>query len=412
MARLIRKTYKDKNGKRHQSNYQVEFYDDGRSPRRKRISLGTRDKAAAEHKKLDLERQYAMGLFDPWDAGPSDKPTVAKAVKLFIKRQKRLGRAEGTVTHYEALLTRLKDSLAPKFLLIDVKCRHVEAFLEGCDIGASSTKNYVRHFRAFFHWAVKTGYIDRVPFSDDFKEEIASLQDHPLPSHYSLEQFEELCRLADEQAASPTMKRYPNPSWVADVLRGLFLLGNRPKELETLQWQDLDLASGYVLFRRTKNRQQRRVYVPERLQSYLAGMEARRLTPTEPAELVFKTAYGHPLTKDSRHNVGRRVKSFARELGFSEDIKSLYGMRHGFATHHTMNGSPAAVVAGMLGHKRLAQLDAYSHYSPQAGAKWQEEAFGGEAVDLEAENAYLKNENEQLKARVAELESELTTELM
>lgn len=212
MAKLIEKHYMDKGGKRRLTNYQIEFYADERSPKRKRISSGTRDRSAAEHKKLDLERRYAMGLYDPWDAGPSDKPTLAKPVKLFIRRQKRLGRAEGTVTHYKELLRPLKDSLAPNFLFTDVKCRHVEAFLEGCDIGASSTKNYARHFRTFFNCAVKTGYIDTVPFSDDFKEEIASLRDDPLPSHYSLEEFEALCREADKQAASPTMKRYPDRS--------------------------------------------------------------------------------------------------------------------------------------------------------------------------------------------------------
>lgn len=409
MAKLIEKYYRDMDGERRQSTYQVEFYSDERSPRRKRVSTGTRDRRAAEHKRLELERRFAMGLFDPWDAGPSDKPTVAKAVKLFMKRQKRLGRGEDTISHYEALLNRLKGSLPPGFLLIDVRCEHVERFLDRCEINASSTKNYVRHFRTFFRWAVKKGYTNKVPFSDDFREQINSLADDPLPSHYTLEQFEQLCAAADEYAKKAHVTRYANPTWVGDALRGLFLMGNRPKELETLTWANVDLDHGYVHFRKTKNRSQRRVYIPKCLQAYLREMQARRLTPSDTAELVFKTATGEPLTKQNRRNLARAVRRLAKKLKLPEDIKALYGLRHGFCTHHTMNGTPTAIVSGMVGHKRLAQMDTYSHYSPTAGAKWQEEAFGGDGENLAAQNARLREENKRLQARIAELEDQLTS---
>ena len=73
MARLVPKYYKNKDGKKLLSVYQVEFYDRHRHPSRKRISLGTKDKRGAILKLAKLDTKYLAGLFDPWgDAVPKD----------------------------------------------------------------------------------------------------------------------------------------------------------------------------------------------------------------------------------------------------------------------------------------------------------------------------------------------------
>lgn len=95
-------------------------------------------------------------------------------------------------------------------------------------------------------------------------------------------------------------------------------------------------------------------------------------------------------------------------IGLPDDIKALYGFRHGFATHHTMSGTPLPVVSGMLGHKRLAQMDAYSHFSPDAAAKWQEEAFSETTRDdIRKENERFKEENEALRSENEALQAEV-----
>lgn len=412
MARLVPKSYKDKEGVTHVTSYHAEFYNRNRSPRRKRVSLGTRDEKTAELKMASLERDEALGVYDPWTDGTEEAVTYAEAKKRFVRRQKRLGRSDDTVHHYDVLLDRLADSLPPAIGMRDVKCRHIEAFLDGCDIGASSTKNYTRHFRTFFNWATKKGYIDRVPFTDDFREHVRSLRDDPLPSFYTYEQFERLCEEADKLHKTPYHKRYVNPSWVADAIRGLFIMGNRPKELETLAWRDVDLSSGYVRFRKTKTGKPRRVPIPKRLVRYFEEMAARRLAPDDPSELVFKTASGQPLTKNNRRNVGRRVKKLAKKLGMPEDIKALYGLRHGHATHHTMQGTPTRIVSGVMGHERLSTMDNYSHFIPEEGKKHQDRVFGEgqeeceECAKLRKETRKLKARIKQLKARAKELETE------
>src|SRR5690606_37374818 len=159
MAKLREKHYTDAKGKRHRSNYQAEFYDASRHPKRKRVSLGTKNKVAAELKMHELERDYVLGVYDPWEDKPAESIPLSVAVGRFIKRQRRLGCAEDTVAYYESLLNRLVTALPVKLPVRDVRCEHIESFLDECEIGAESTKTYVRHFRTFFNWALEQGLI-------------------------------------------------------------------------------------------------------------------------------------------------------------------------------------------------------------------------------------------------------------
>src|SRR5690606_797639 len=163
---------------------------------------------------------------------------------------------------------------------------HVENFLDSCDLNATSARTYVRHLRAFFNWAHRNGHIQDVPLSGDLRERMNGQAADPLPSFYTLEQFQQLCEAADARAETAYYKRYANPYWIADFIRALFYLGARPKELAALEWQDVDLQTGYVRLRQTKNKTPRQVYVPSPMLAHFEAMAARR-TSSDPEERVF-----------------------------------------------------------------------------------------------------------------------------
>lgn len=77
--------YKE-DGTRFVRGYYAEFSDPHRRPKRKRLSLKTRDKRVARQKFATLEREVALGIRDPW-VGVHDNADalLPKTISLFVK---------------------------------------------------------------------------------------------------------------------------------------------------------------------------------------------------------------------------------------------------------------------------------------------------------------------------------------
>ena len=58
-------------------HYYLQFYDATRSPKRKRIALGVRDKRTAERLRIEHESAYVRGELDPW-AEPLPEPACER----------------------------------------------------------------------------------------------------------------------------------------------------------------------------------------------------------------------------------------------------------------------------------------------------------------------------------------------
>ena len=86
MAKLIKKYYVDKDGKKRLSTWQAEFYDAQRYPRRKRVSLHTKDEEDAMRMMVRREREYILGAFDPWtNKVQKEGVLLSEAVATFLK---------------------------------------------------------------------------------------------------------------------------------------------------------------------------------------------------------------------------------------------------------------------------------------------------------------------------------------
>jgi hypothetical protein len=68
-----------------EGNYYVIFYDSSRQPERKWRTLRTSDKQNARQKLAELERKYALDVYDPWEGEPPQEGlTVQEAVDQFL----------------------------------------------------------------------------------------------------------------------------------------------------------------------------------------------------------------------------------------------------------------------------------------------------------------------------------------
>ncbi|MBL0220062.1 MAG: site-specific integrase [Myxococcales bacterium] len=123
--------------------------------------------------------------------------------------------------------------------------------------------------------------------------------------------------------------------------------GARSGELLALEWRDVDLAAGRATFRRTKNGSDRTVP--------LAGLARvallERLRPgTPPTGRVFP----RPFPRDAFDRAKRRAG--LAPLRFHD-------LRHTFASWLAMAGATLPELAEALGHRTLAMVRRYAHFT-------------------------------------------------
>ena len=131
--------------------------------------------------------------------------------------------------------------------------------------------------------------------------------------------------------------------------------GARKNEIRWLRWDDVNVQTGTVIFRETKNGTIRSVPLVGRgLDLIREWGKIRRLD----TDLVFPG-------KNPKHPV-LFEKSWKKALKESdiEDFR-FHDLRHSAASYLIMAGVHMRTVAEILGHKTLAMVQRYSHLSPE-----------------------------------------------
>jgi integrase len=148
-----------------------------------------------------------------------------------------------------------------------------------------------------------------------------------------------------------------NPHLYAIVVLAL-CTGARKTEILRLRWADLDLARRRVVFRETKNGEQRGVPLTAPARSVLASL------PTgEPQSLLFPS----PRKADQPVAIQCAWESAVSAAGL-RDFR-FHDLRHTAASYLAMSGATTSDIAAILGHKSLAMVQRYQHLTEShAGA--------------------------------------------
>lgn len=138
--------------------------------------------------------------------------------------------------------------------------------------------------------------------------------------------------------------------------------GTRGGEIFNLDWQDIDIESGAVFLRDTKNTETRVVY----MSGAVKAMFERRKAPADlAAGLVFPGRKGRKIT-----SVSRTFERAIEELGLNDGITdkrhcfTFHCLRHTAASWLVQAGTPLYTVQQLLGHKTSALTARYSHLAP------------------------------------------------
>jgi len=131
--------------------------------------------------------------------------------------------------------------------------------------------------------------------------------------------------------------------------------GARRSEILGLRWRDIDFKNRRAVIEHTKNSERRSLaLVPQVLDELRKLRKVRRIED----DLVF----AHPDTGKPSYFYFEKAWTRVREKAEIEDFR-FHDLRHSCASYLAMNGATTAEIAAVLGHKTLAMVKRYSHFS-------------------------------------------------
>lgn len=139
--------------------------------------------------------------------------------------------------------------------------------------------------------------------------------------------------------------------------------GARAGEVFSLEWPDVDMDAGQIVFRDTKNKDSRHVYMSEAVRGMLEDRQQK-------ADMD-KTPYIFPGKKGQKvKDISRTFERIISESGLNDGITdrrqkfTFHNLRHSAASWLVQAGTPLYTVQKLLGHKTAALTERYSHLAP------------------------------------------------
>lgn len=312
--------------------------------RRKSLSL-----AAARR----LEADMRMSLL----ASPRDRvPTLSEIVDEWLAYQ-------ATVNGPAELAKKrqlLRDHILPAFGHVRLDCidsRMVDRYKSEklAVLAPKTVANHIACIKRLLHQARDWGLLQTVPRIRQVRTTL---------TRFDFLTYDE----ADAYIAAA------EPQWHAFMLLGI-RTGLRLGELRGLTWSDVDLVNKQLHVRRAytqtgwgapKSGRGRTVDLCTEAASLLAAMH--RQNPGLPSALVLPSPSGQPLDEKAawkacartaaRAKIGRRI--------------TPHTLRHTFASHHAMAGTPLPVLQAWMGHASITTTMRYAHLCPSTGAAYAE----------------------------------------
>ena len=206
----------------------------------------------------------------------------------------------------------------------------LKAFQDIAERSSRPTANrYLALLRKALSWAVERGYLQSNPVGG-----IKQYKENPGRVRW----------LRDEEARALLNECRGNPRLFAFVFIALYT-GMRLGEIESLRWEDIDLARETIRIPDSKTGQPRIIPLEPSLKSFLE-------TCPKTGELVL-----------GKFTHKRAFMSAVKRAGLADF--HFHDLRHTYASWKVMAGVDLRTVAGLLGHKTLAMVMRYAHLAPE-----------------------------------------------
>jgi integrase len=137
--------------------------------------------------------------------------------------------------------------------------------------------------------------------------------------------------------------------------------GMRAGEIFGLTWGCVDMKSGSMLLKDTKNKASRTAFMTQAVKDMLAGIK-----PEKPGmdDLVFPGRDGVRMVQISKTFKRTVDKLFNQGVEDTRQRVTFHSLRHTFASWLVMEGVDLYTVKELLGHKDLTMTQRYAHLAP------------------------------------------------
>jgi integrase len=246
------------------------------------------------------------------------------------------------LSHVKWHLARWKEFLSLRHLLHagDISCACVDEFLTSELAGKSvkTKREYLTSLKAALNRAVKAGL----------------LKINPIQSVQAPGKIIRKVRFLTEDEVALLLRDAPEDLRVAIII--LSNTGIRLGEMWALRWKDIDFRNSQIWIRAydgfvPKGRRDRSIPLNEKTLRVISDLASAR---KEGDMFVYRLTC-------NKKRLSNKFGRYARGLGIRA---RLHDLRHTFASHLAMRGTPVPVIQELLGHAQISTTMVYAHLSP------------------------------------------------
>ena len=277
----------------------------------------------------------------------------------FIAEKQALGLTKDTITAYRNTYNKFSDYFGDKAALAgDITS---SLFIEWTnamrseELAAATINHHLGGIRPFIYWCMEDirGY---VPY---FKIRLVKRQEEPTKD-YTLEEVDLLLRKPDKKARFTEWRSWAVSSFVIGT-------GARVGTIVQILMRDVDLETGKVFYRHTKNKKLQTANIPPQLvkalREYISLWRKNNVTEDD---YLFCSVSNEQLTRDS---LKMAYGTYAKKRGVNKT--SLHGLRHTFAREWYLNGGDVVQLSKVLGHSTIHMSEHYMNvYADSARDKF------------------------------------------
>lgn len=310
-----------------------------------RGSTRAHDRATAEKVLSEIRRRSLLGA----DAIPIEPPTIQELVRVWIQNHQ----SALSVQHVHNIEQITRDWLLPIIgdrridqvctpAILDVRARMLEA-----GRSPSTANHMIRVVRLLWNYAVRMGFIERLPF----KVAQLRVQRKPRPT-LPASKVGEFFSAVDRTTQNLQIRT---------MIRMMVGLGLRATEVRMARWEWLDPERKTYTVGKAKGKEARVLPIPEWLLHHFAHQTGQL------SEWMFPNRQGKPYGPTFLC----RYLSIASVLVGLPRL-SQHRLRSSFATLHAQAGTPLTDIQGMLGHKNITTTMIYVEQSLDAKRRAQD----------------------------------------
>lgn len=308
--------------------YHANYFDE--SGKRKRPSLGTKDKRIAELKFADIRRiqQGGYSLTISWkDFKNKFIDTVSPEL------------TKTTINHYKRACYYLELYLNPKLLkdIAPLKLQELKSKLKEEGKGHAGINRWIRALKTMLHRAEEWNYI--APQKWHTVGKLKEVESRIV--FYTVEELKDLLQIAS---------RFNKTIIYLGSNAGL-----RRGEIVNLMWSDIDFKKSTISINpksnwHPKDFEIRHIPMNSNLSNFL-----KEIYPTSKSPYVLSKENGKPYSSDEITTL------FLRFLKSEKKKGNIHKLRHTFASLIMQNGGNIYELKDLMGHSSIKMTEKYSH---------------------------------------------------